>query len=80
MKPGQRRVLPDSAEGRLFDLIEAAKMHFRAKVEDPFRIIKCQFGFRKVYDRSIRKHDLKLKMLYALANLWVVRERCPWMA
>jgi len=40
MKPGQRRVLPDSAEGRLFDLIEAAKMHFRAKVEDPFRIIK----------------------------------------
>jgi IS5 family transposase len=77
MKPGQRRVLPDTAEGRLLDLIETAKAHFRAKVEHPFRIIKCQFGFRKVYYRGIRKNDLKLKMLFALANLWIVRERCP---
>jgi IS5 family transposase len=77
MKPGQRRVLPDTAEGRLLDLIETAKAHFRAKVEHPFRIIKCQFGFRKVYYRGIRKNDLKLKMLFALANLWTVRERCP---
>jgi IS5 family transposase len=28
MKPGQRRVLPDTAEGRLLDLIEIAKAHF----------------------------------------------------
>ncbi len=46
MKPGQRRVLPGTPEGRLLDLIETAKAHFRAKVEHPFRIIKCQFGFR----------------------------------
>lgn len=34
-----------------------------------------------VYYRCIRKNDLKLKlklkMLFALANLWIVRERCP---
>ena len=45
----------------------------RAKVEHPFRIIKCQFGFRKVFYRGIRKNDLKLKLLFALANLWMVR-------
>jgi IS5 family transposase len=33
MKPGQRRVLPDTPEGKLLDLIETAKAHFRAKVE-----------------------------------------------
>jgi IS5 family transposase len=77
MKPGQRRVLPDTPEGRLLNLIETAKAHFRAKVEHPFRIIKCQFGFRKVYYRGIIKNDLKLKMLFALANLWFVRKRCP---
>ena len=77
MKPGQRRVLPETPEGRLLDLIETAKAHFRAKVEHPFRIIKCQFGFRKVFYRGIRKNDLKLKLLFALANLWMVRARIP---
>lgn len=77
MKPGQRRVLADTPEGRLLDLVESAKAHLRAKVEHPLRIIKCQFGFRKVFYRGIKKNDLKLKMLFALANLWMVRERCP---
>jgi IS5 family transposase len=77
MKPGQRRVLPETPDGRLLDLIETAKAHFRAKVEHPFRIIKCQFGFRKFFYRGIRKNDLKLKLLFALANLWMVRERIP---
>jgi hypothetical protein len=34
-------------------------------VEHPFWIIKCQFGFRKVFNRGIRKNDLKLKLLFA---------------
>jgi len=61
MKPGQRRVFPETPENRLLDLIETAKAHFRAKVEDPIRIIKCQFGIRKVFYRGIRKNDIKLK-------------------
>ena len=35
-KPGQHRVLPDIAEGRLLDLVETAKTYFRARVEHPF--------------------------------------------
>ena len=43
MKPGRRRVLPDTPEGKLLELVECAKAHLRAKVQHPFRIIKCQF-------------------------------------
>ena len=39
MRPGKRRVLPDTPEGRVDDLIETAKAHIRAKVEHPFRVI-----------------------------------------
>ena len=58
-------------------LIETATAHFRTKVEHPFRIINCQFGFRNVFYRGIRKNDLKLKLLFALASLRMVRERIP---
>ena len=47
MKPGQRKVLPETPEGRFLDLMETAKAHFRAKVEHPFRIIKCQLASGK---------------------------------
>jgi IS5 family transposase len=77
MKPDQRRVLPETSEGRLLDLTEKAKVHCRAKVEHPFQIIKCQFGFLQVFYQGIRKNDLKLKLLFTLANLWMVRERIP---
>ena len=39
IRPGQRRVLPETAEGRLLDLIETAKAHIRSKGEHPFRVI-----------------------------------------
>jgi IS5 family transposase len=77
MKPGQRRMHPETAGGRFLDLVEMAKAHFRAKVEHPFQIVKCQLGFKKVYYRNIDKNDLKLKLLFALANLWMVRRRMP---
>jgi IS5 family transposase len=63
--------------GRLLDLIETAKAHFRAKVEHTFWVIKGQFVFRKIFYRGIRKNDLKLILLCALSNLWMVRERIP---
>jgi IS5 family transposase len=46
MRLGQRRALPDTPEGRLQNLVEAAKAH-RSKVEHPFRVIKQKFGFQK---------------------------------
>jgi IS5 family transposase len=39
MRPGKRRALPDTPEGRLDDRVETAKAHIRAKVEHPFRVI-----------------------------------------
>jgi len=48
MRPGKRRVLPDTPEGRLDDLVETAKAYIRAKEERPFRVIKQPFGFRKI--------------------------------
>tara|TARA_Y100000782_G_scaffold100121_1_gene114835 strand:- start:1 stop:423 length:423 start_codon:yes stop_codon:yes gene_type:complete len=48
--------------------IEYMKASIRAKVEHPFRIIKCQFGFTKARYRGLKKNDNKLAMLLALAN------------
>ncbi len=48
---------------------EYLKASIRAKVEHPFRIIKCQFGFIKARYRGLRKNDGKLAMLFALANM-----------
>ena len=48
---------------------EYLKASVRAKVEHPFRIIKCQFGFVKARYRGLMKNDSKLAMLFTLANL-----------
>jgi IS5 family transposase len=51
---------------------EYLKASLRAKVEHPFRIIKCQLGFVKARYRGLKKNDGKLAMLFALSNF--VRE------
>jgi len=48
---------------------EYLKASVRAKVEHPFRIIKCQFGFVKARYRGLMKNDSKLAILFALANI-----------
>lgn len=39
------------------------------KFKPLFRIIKCQFGFRKVIYCGVAKNDNKLAMLFALASV-----------
>jgi IS5 family transposase len=73
MRPGRRRVLPDTPEGRLLDLVETAKAHIRAKVEHPFRVIKQQFGFQKTRLRGMAKNHCKVNVLAALTNLYLAR-------
>ncbi len=48
---------------------EYLKASVRAKVEHPFRIIKCLFGFVKARYRGLMKNDSKLAMLFTLANI-----------
>ena len=75
MRPGKRRALPDTPEGRLDDLIETAKAHIRAKGEHPFRVIKQQFGFQKTRLRGMLKNSCKVNVLAALTNLFMVRHQ-----
>ena len=73
MRPGKRRALPDTPEGRVDDLIETAKAHFLAKVEHPLRVIKRQSGFQKTRLRGMLKNGCKVKVLAALSNLFMAR-------
>ena len=47
----------------------------RALVERPFRVLKRQFGYRKVRFRGLKKNSAQIVPLFALANLWTVRKR-----
>jgi IS5 family transposase len=75
MRPGKRRTLPDTPEGRLQDLIETAKAHIRSKGEHPCRVIKQQFGFQKTRLRGMAKNRCNVTVLAALTNLFLVRRQ-----
>jgi IS5 family transposase len=45
----------------------------RSVVEHPFRILKCQFGYRKVRYRGLFKNEQHLFSLFALVNLYQAR-------
>ena len=76
MMPGRRKALnkikPSHA---LWDKLEKLKASVRAKVEHPFRVIKCQFGHRKTRYRGLAKNTSQLLVMFALSNLWMVRKR-----
>jgi IS5 family transposase len=76
MRPGKRRALDkNSPWGKLLDKAEQLKASLRAKVEHPFRVIKCQFGFTKVRYKGLAKNTAQLMTLFALSNLWMVRRK-----
>ena len=74
MRPGKRRALDrQTLLGALLDRAEKLKSSVRAKVEHPFRVIKCQLGFTKVRYRGLAKNTAQLNTLFALSNLWMAR-------
>ena len=76
MRPGKRRLLDTATPlGRVLDQLERTKAKIRAKVEHPFRVIKRQFGHVKVRYRGLMKNTQQLFTLFALSNLWMVRNR-----
>ena len=78
MMPGQRKKLDKSHPLQaLLDQVETVKARIRAKVEHPFRVIKCQFGHRKVRYKGLAKNTSQLLVMFALSNLWMVRKRMP---
>ena len=76
MRPGKRRALDkQTSMGKLVDKAEQLKASVRAKVEHPFRVIKCQFGFTKVRYKGLAKNTAQLITLFALSNLWMARRQ-----
>lgn len=75
MRPGKRRALPDTAEGKLQDQVETAKAHIRSKVEHPFRVIKQQFGFQKTRFLDLARNRCKINLLASLSNLYQARRQ-----
>ena len=52
--------------------IEKRKSSVRCKVEPIFRIIKCQFGYRKIQYRGLKKNANRLYAMFACANLYIL--------
>jgi IS5 family transposase len=73
IKPGQRRALGKTRLGRLYEKIERLKAQVRARGEHAFRVVKRQFGYVKVRYRGLAKNTAQLHMLFAWANVWMVR-------
>src|SRR6195952_5241142 len=65
-KPGRPLALSQRRRNRRFGKV-------RAKVEHVFRVMKCQFGYRKVRYRGIDKNGAQVFALLALANLFLAR-------
>jgi IS5 family transposase len=72
MKPGKRRALGKTQLHRL-KRIERLKAQVRARGEHAFRVVKRQFGYVKVRYRGLAENTAQLHVLFALANVWMVR-------
>jgi transposase, IS5 family len=79
MMPSKRNALKaikDSCKlAATLDKIEKLKASIRAKVEHPFRVLKCQFGYRKTRYKGLAKNTAQITTLFALVNLWMARNR-----
>jgi transposase, IS5 family len=64
--PGHRLTARQRARNRRFGKV-------CAKVEHVFRVVKCQFGYRKVRYRGLAKNAAQVFALLALANLYLAR-------
>lgn len=72
MMPSKRRLLDlNNPIGAFFDTVVQTKASIRAKVEDPFRVVKFQLFFTKVSYSGLMKNTAQLTTLFALSNLWM---------
>ncbi len=74
-KPSAVRAMKNKRERRQDRRWERHKASVRAKVEHPFRVVKCQFRYIKVRYRGLGKNKAQMMTLFALSNLWMSRGR-----
>lgn len=73
----KRRKVAAIADAALQDLTKRAehlKAQVRARVEHPFHILKNRFGHRKLRYRGLAKNGAPFQVLFALANLVIVKK------
>ena len=70
-----RKLNPFLYPDMVAECVEKMKVGMRAKVEHPFRVIKRQFGYTKVRYRGLAKNTAQIVTLFALSNLWMVRQK-----
>jgi IS5 family transposase len=66
------------AEGwqkKLAQAHEKLKARVRAYVEHPFHVVKNLFRHRKVRYKGIAKNEAQLSVLFALSNLYMMRDQ-----
>ena len=60
LRPGKRKALRDTPQGKLVEWIEHTKARIRAKVEHPFHVVKNLFRHRKTRYRGLAKNTAQL--------------------
>jgi transposase, IS5 family len=73
----KRGRIKKTAEGKQEDKLkksETAKASIRARVEHPFRTLKCVFGYTKARFKGWVKNTSQIVMLFALGNLHRARK------
>src|SRR5471030_2008155 len=64
-KRSQVKAITDAKLKRITAKLEHAKASIRAKVEQPFRVIKRQFGYIKVRFKGLAKNTAQIVTLFA---------------
>ena len=72
-KRGTIKRLEEGEEKERLRGVERTKAQVRAKVEHPFHVVKNLFHYRKTRYRGLAKNTAQLEILFALANLFLVR-------
>lgn len=74
----RRKTIETMAEGwqkKLAQAHEKLKARVRAYVEHPFHVVKNIFKHKKVRYKGFAKNDAQLNVLFALSNLYMVRDQ-----
>jgi IS5 family transposase len=70
-----RRGSRNAPVGEYWRKINRCRSRVRARGEHSFQIVKCRFGFQKVRYRGLAKNTTRAYMVFALANLYLVRKK-----
>jgi IS5 family transposase len=72
-KRSRVKAMPEDELKQATQHLEYIKAAVRSKVEHPFRVVKRQFGYKKVHFKGLAKNTVQILTLFALSNLWMMR-------